>query len=182
MDNEKWIDARINGMDLDLYQVSDQGRVRVKEHSITFMRQGKLSVRLIKAHSIKPHDNGLGYQQVTLSIDGQSKAILVHRLVMDSFNPDYDDSLTDIDHVNCLRGDNRLANLKRVSHAENLRQPHRMKLIRKPVKIISSDHTVQWLFNSVTEAADWLGLAPSHLSTALNHSHKIKGYSVFFKD
>lgn len=182
MKNEKWIDARINGLSAELYEVSDQGNVRVKEHTITFMRKGKLSVRLCKAHSIKPHDNGLGYQQVNLSINGQYKAILVHRLVLDSFNPDYDGELTDIDHINSDRTDNRLINLRRLSHHENLVQEHRMKLIRKPVRIISSDERVQWLFNSVSEAADWLGLAPSHLSTALNHSHKIKGYSVFFKD
>lgn len=182
MDNEKWVEARINGLSAELYEVSSEGNVRVKEHSITFVRQGKLSVRLCKAHSIKPHDNGLGYQQVTLSIDGQSKAILVHRLVMDSFNPDYDDSLTDIDHVNCLRGDNRLANLKRVSHAENLRQPHRMKLIRKPVRVISSDHTVQWLFNSVSEAADWLGVQQGYLSHILHNGNQIDDLYVFFKD
>jgi len=182
MKNEKWVEARINGLTAELYEVSDQGRVRIKEHSITFMRQGKLSVRLCKAHLIKAHDNGLGYLQVTLSIDGQSKAVLVHRLVMDSFNPDYDDSLTDIDHLSCLRGDNRLANLRRMSHRDNLIQPHRMSLIRKPVRILSTDNRIQLLFDSVNEAADWMGTSPSQLSHALNHSGKLNGYLVYFQD
>ena len=182
MKNEKWVEARINGMDLDLYLVSDQGRVIVKQHSITFMRQGKLSVRLCKAHLIKPHDNGLGYQQVNIVVNGQNKAILVHRLVMDSFNPDYDDSLTDIDHLNSDRMDNRLINLQRLTHHDNLVQEHRMKLIRKPVRILSTDHRIQLLFNSVSEAADWMGTSPSQLSHALNHSGKLYGYLVYFKD
>jgi len=109
-------------------------------------------------------------------------AILVHRLVMDSFNPDYDSTLTDIDHLNSDRMDNRLSNLQRLTHADNLRQEHRMKLIRKPVRIISSDHVMQWLFDSVNEAADWMGTSPSQLSHALNHSSKLNGYSVYFKD
>lgn len=182
MKNEKWVEAKINELSAELYEVSDQGRVRIKEHSITFMRQGKLSVRLCKAHLIKPHDNGLGYQQVNIVVNGQNKAILVHRLVMDSFNPDYDEALTDIDHINSDRTDNRLINLQRLSHADNLRQEHRLKLIRKPVRVISSNHTVQWLFDSVTEAADWMGTNPSQLSHVLNHSGKLNGYSVYFKD
>lgn len=182
MENEKWVDAKINELSADLYEVSDQGRVRIKEHSITFMRQGKLSVRLCKSHIIKPHDNGLDYQQVNIVVNGQNKAILVHRLVMDSFNPDYDASLTDIDHLNSDRMDNRLDNLRRLTHRDNLVQEHRMKLIRKPVRIISSDHIMQWLFDSVNEAADWLGANPSQLSHALNHSGKINGYSVYFQN
>jgi len=182
MENEKWVEARINGLSAELYEVSNMGQVRIKEHSITFMRKGKLSVRLCKAHMIKPHDNGLGYQQVNIMVNGQNKAILVHRLVMDSFNPDYDLSLTDIDHLNSDRMNNRLINLQRLTHHDNLVQEHRMKLIRKPVRIISTDHRIQLLFNSVSEAANWMGTSPSQLSHALNHSGKLNGYSVYFKD
>lgn len=182
MENEKWVEARINGLSAELYEVSDQGRVRVKEHSITFIRQGKLSVRLCKAHLIKAHDIGLGYMQVNIVVNGQNKAILVHRLVMDSFNPDYDEALTDIDHLNAIKSDNRLINLQRLTHHDNLVQPHRMKLIRKPVRVISSDHSVQWLFDSVTEAADWMGTSPSQLSHALNHSGKLNGCFVYLQD
>ena len=182
MKNEKWVEARINGLSAELYEVSNMGQVRIKEHTITFMRQGKLSVRLCKDHLIKPHDNGLGYQQVNIVVNGQNKAILVHRLVMDSFNPEYDEALTDIDHLNSDRMDNRLINLQRLTHPDNLVQEHRMKLIRKPVRIISTDHRIQLLFDSVTEAADWMGTSPSQLSHALNHSGKLNGYLVYFQD
>lgn len=182
MENEVWVEARINGLTAELYEVSNQGRVRIKEHSITFMRQGKLSVRLCKAHLIKPCDNGLGYQQVRIMINGKYKAVLVHRLIMDSFNTDYDDSLTDINHCNANRADNRLVNLERLSHRDNLVSEHRMKLIRKPVRVISADHTVQWVFDSVTEAADFIGVPQGRLSHVLHHGNSINGYSVYFKD
>lgn len=182
MENEEWVEAKINGLSAELYEVSNMGKVRIKEHTITFMRQGKLSVRLCKDHLIKPHDNGLGYLQVNIVVNGQNKAVLVHRLVMDSFNPDYDDSLTDIDHLNSDRMDNRLINLQRLTHHDNLVQEHRMKLIRKPVRVISSSsHHIQWLFDSVSEAANWMGISPSQLSHALNHSGKLNGYSVYFQ-
>lgn len=183
---EEWIDARINGMDLDLYEVSNMGNVRSKEHTITFMRQGKLSVRLCKAHLIKPQDIGLGYQQVKLSIDGKIRGVLVHRLVMDSFKPDYDDSLTDVDHIDNNRLNNRLDNLRRLTHRDNLVKEHRLSqfkkpVCKKPVRVISPDHTVQWLFDSVTEASDFLKVKREYLSHVLHYNNQINGFSVYFK-
>lgn len=185
MENEKWVEARINGLTAELYEVSDQGRVRVKEHSITFMRKGKLSVRLCKAHLIKPGDNGLGYLQVRIMINGQSKAVLVHRLIMDSFNPDYDDSLTDINHCNSNRADNRLVNLDRLSHRDNLRQEHRLTQVRKPlssVKVINQSNREQYSFNSISSAAGFIGISQPRLSQVLRTTNSINGFSVYFKD
>jgi len=186
MENEEWVEARINGLSAELYEVSNMGQVRIKEHSITFMRQGKLSVRLCRAHLIKPHDNGLGYMQVSLSIDGRIRGVLVHRLVMESFKPDYDDSLTDVDHIDNNPLNNRLDNLRRLTHRDNLVKEHRLSqfkkpVCKKPVRVISPDHTVQWLFDSVTEASDFLEVKREYLSKILRKSNKIHGYSVFFK-
>lgn len=185
MENEEWVPARINGLSAELYEVSNQGRVRIKEHSITFMRQGKLSVRLCKAHLIKSWDNGLGYFEVNLAINGKYKAVQVHRLVMDSFNPDYDSSLTDVDHINSIRTDNRLCNLRRLTHADNLRQPHRMQQVRKPlsvVRVINHSNREQYLFNSISAAAEFIGVTQPRLSQVLRTTNSINGFSIYFKD
>jgi len=112
--------------------------------------------------------------------------VLVHRLVMESFNPDYDDSLTDVDHIDNNPLNNRLDNLRRLTHRDNLVKEHRLSqfkkpVCKKPVRVISPDHTVQWLFDSVTEASDFLEVKREYLSKILRKSNKIHGYSVFFK-
>lgn len=183
---ETWVPARINGLSADLYEVSSEGNVRVKEHVITLMCHGKLSTRLCKSHLLKPSDIGLGYMQVHLYINGQYKAILVHRLVMESFNPNYDDSLTDVDHIDNNSLNNRLDNLRRLTHADNLRKEHRASqfkkpVCKKPVRVISANHEKQWLFDSVTEAADFLEVKREYLSHVLHYNNKVNGYFVYFK-
>ncbi|WP_181186538.1 PRD domain-containing protein [Lactiplantibacillus pentosus] len=78
---------------------------------------------------LKPGTTKLGYQIVT--VGGKSR--LIHRIVMDTFMPISKaeaSTLTDIDHINADRGCNELSNLRRCTHAANLRSSHRLALIR----------------------------------------------------
>lgn len=88
-----------------LYEASDLGNIRNK-------RTGRI---------LKPALINSGYLIVGLWKDGKGKNFLVHRLVLSAFvvNPN-PKVYTDCDHINHIRTDNRLINLRWVSHAENM--------------------------------------------------------------
>ena len=69
---------------------------------------------------LKPVDNGLGYMIVRLHKDGQHKNFLVHRLVMIAFNGPIPNGY-EVDHCDHDRTNNRLTNLRYVTHSENQR-------------------------------------------------------------
>ena len=70
----------------------------------------------------KPKIDKDGYCCVSLWIDGISKEHFIHRLVAQAFiqNPE---NKPCIDHINCVRSDNRLENLRWVTHKENNNNP-----------------------------------------------------------
>ena len=67
---------------------------------------------------LKPRGTGTGYMQVTLCQDGKQKKMLVHRLVAMAYieNPD---NKPQVDHINQVRTDNRISNLRWATRSEN---------------------------------------------------------------
>lgn len=180
---ETWVPAQCDGIEYPLYEVSDQGHVRRVEYSVTYNKGGHLVSATMKQRLVQPKNNGNGYLQVALrDIDGNKRYVMLSRLVLGSFEPNYNPRLTDIHHTDSNPFNNEVGNLRWLSHRDNLVQPHRMKLIRKPVRVISADHTIQWLFDSVSEAADWMGVQQGRLSNALHHGNQINGYFVYFQN
>lgn len=60
-----------------------------------------------------------GYKRVYFSLNGKKKFYRVHQLLWISQNGHYDKTLYDIDHINHVRDDNRLENLRLVSKSVN---------------------------------------------------------------
>lgn len=96
-DDETWV----NVLDYEnLYLVSNYGRIY------------SLISKKIRKEVI--HKNG--YAQIMLSKDKKLKLILVHRIVMMSF---YYKSNLEVDHINGIKTDNRLINLRYCTRLEN---------------------------------------------------------------
>lgn len=102
-----------------LYEVSDQGRVKSINRKRTDCR-GR--VQSFKETILKPEIVFDGYQRVCLCIKGKKKHFRVATLVFEAFNGPIPES-KELDHINGERTDNRLENLRVVSHLENCWNP-----------------------------------------------------------
>ena len=69
---------------------------------------------------LKEANNGHGYLYILLYHNGKNKHHYIHRLVALTFIPN-PNNLTDVDHINRIRGDNRVENLRWVSSSDNHR-------------------------------------------------------------
>lgn len=66
-----------------------------------------------------------GYLKMTVS-KPENKSLRVHRLVYETFNGEIPDGY-DIDHINTIRNDNRLKNLRVATRSENMLNPITIK-------------------------------------------------------
>tara|TARA_R110000744_G_C19097815_1_gene533226 strand:+ start:50 stop:538 length:489 start_codon:yes stop_codon:yes gene_type:complete len=65
-----------------------------------------------------PKPSGRGYTYYKVAVDSVQSMYKAHRLVYLLHNPDMDQSLQ-IDHINGIRNDNRIENLRAVTHQQN---------------------------------------------------------------
>lgn len=101
-----------------LYEINTNGIIRSIERIIHF----KDRKRIVRACVRKQNINVRGYYYVRLSKNGKGKNVLVHRALMEAFVPNPDNKPY-IDHINTIKTDNRLENLKWVTSKENTRNP-----------------------------------------------------------
>ena len=113
--NEKWITCCV---DVD-YEVSNLGRFRNKQSKIIY--EGTIA--------------NSGYQKVFI----HSRPFLLHRLIMQSFNPIKNPDTWTVDHINGIRTENRLENLRWASGEENtlFMMQNRAELNKELTRIIN---------------------------------------------
>lgn len=88
----------------DDYLVSDEGEIVRKKDGVV----------------MKQYIQKSGYAAVYLKKDGWVSAVMVHRIVAKAFlMDDFKDDKFMVDHINTIRNDNRLCNLRIVNACEN---------------------------------------------------------------
>lgn len=101
------------------------------------------------------HKQPNGYLNYMLSYKGTHKFITVHRLVAETFIPNPQNKPC-IDHINTIKTDNRVENLRWVTHQENVLNPITYDRINKAKEkgIIGMDKNGNEVcrFSSVAEA------------------------------
>jgi len=90
------------------YAIDTEGNV----YSLNYRRSGK--TKKLKMH-LCPH---LGYMKVRLCKDGKPKTFFVHRLMLRTY---WDEQFQkyETDHINGVRHDNRISNLRPCTRKEN---------------------------------------------------------------
>lgn len=174
-----------------LYEVSDLGNLR------SIDRYSMLGGRycLIKGKPKKSFHNSNGYLKTGLYKNSQKKQCFVHRLVAEAFIPN-PNNLPYIDHINTIRDDNRIENLRWCNATENLANPisreRRLEGIRKNITkanatkaaniakrpcdyIIGIGRNGESLyFRSIKEAADYLNVPIVSLRAIMNGKRPVR--------
>ena len=120
------------------YQISSHGRVKGQNG------------RIMKT---KKH---IGYVWVNLAVKpGESRTFSIHRLVAQTFLPDFDESLT-VDHINGKREDNRVENLRMITREYNSSLGNNnykeiQKLLKQIIETFGYEKTKQILQNIIGE-------------------------------
>lgn len=116
------------------YQVSNLGRVRSLDRTFT---RSDGSTATYRGRVLVPV--GRPYRHVTFSKNGKAVRIRIHRLVAEAFIPN-PNGLSDVDHVNCIKTDNRATNLRWCTPAENSRYAAENGLLHpKPYELYSDE-------------------------------------------
>ena len=116
-----------------LYEVSNLGNVR----SVTRTVWQLYKYNTLKGKPIKLSFDRYGYLGCTLSKNGKQSHGMVHRMVAEAFLECEDPSKYCVDHINTVRTDNRVVNLRYVSIRENNNNPLTLKHLKKALN--SSD-------------------------------------------
>jgi len=127
--NLQWVESLVDGHGIhfdeevwrpvvgweDAYEISSEGHLRsidrIVRHSngTEYLRHGKML-------SLRP--DALGYVMVCLSRGGETRYVSAHRLVAEAFLGDHGDTC-EVDHINGIRNDNRVCNLRWCTRLEN---------------------------------------------------------------
>ncbi len=158
-----------------LYEVSNNGCIKSLP-KIKFCKGGKYITpeRLLS----KPVVNG--YEKVLLYKNGNRKMISVHRIVAESFIPNYN-KYPQVNHINGIKTDNRVENLEWCTPKQNVIHAHKNGLIpiqiftekqkraiseSKKIKVVNTSSGI--IYNSLTDAANDLNISLSQVSSKLN--------------
>lgn len=103
----------------DYYMISNIGRIKSVERTVIHSDGRK---RNIGGKILKTRINNQGYECIKISCNRQKKEFKIHRMVALAFIPNVENK-PHIDHINTIRSDNRVENLKWVTRLENAHNP-----------------------------------------------------------
>ena len=176
--NEVW--RPVKGYE-GLYEVSNLGNVRSLDRHVKI---GK-GYGLLKGKPMKTSTNSHGYLMAMLSKNGQRKQYYIHRLTAEAFIPNPND-LPFIDHINTIRDDNRVENLRWCNAAGNLANPISRKrriealkncVVYPPVIQLDENKNPIRPFKSCRAAAEELGFyTGENIRIAAKRGCKAYGY------
>lgn len=100
------------------YEINRLGCIR----SVGRYVNGGNNKRYLKPRNKKPTLNSYGYYRVLLHKGNKAKTVYIHRALMEAFVPNPSNKPC-VDHINTIRTDNRLENLRWVTYSENTNNP-----------------------------------------------------------
>lgn len=115
-----------------------------------------------------------GYYRVSYSVNGIMLNKLVHRLVLETFDPRPEGDYV-VDHIDNDKSNNCLSNLQWLSRRENLRKRDLTGGLLKNTYVYDRVTDMLTMYPSRIEAAKAIGLQTSNLTTAIKYGSVVKG-------
>jgi len=148
----------------------------------TINKQGEVYDKITNTQ-LTPYRNYAGYYSYTLNDDsGHHGGVFRHRLLMMTFKPCNNmDSLV-INHINGIKGDDRLDNLEWITRQENLYHAKSFNSATKiaPIIVTNTQTGEVTEYTSAAEAARYFGMHKDGILYRCRHSNKMfDGY--YFK-
>lgn len=119
-----------------LYEISTMGNVRSVDKNVGMRTHGKKTTKFVKGRMLTPQHDKDGYTVIHLrdTFNGRNRLLKVHRLVAETFIPN-PNNYPAIDHINGIRDDNRVENIRWCTISQNanfeLAHKNRSESIRK---------------------------------------------------
>lgn len=138
--------------------------------------------RRLKGKILIPWKQNSGYDVVTLYVNNISRNYLVHRLIAKTFLEELPGK-TDVNHIDGNKSNNKVSNLEYVTRSENIRHcvarnafSHRVSRYH-PVHMLDMEGIYQQSFDSIKEAAEYVGVSTMQIQYALQgKSHSAGGF------
>lgn len=146
----------------DSYQVSNMGRVKrlaYTQYNPLTKTYSQFKERMLTPYIVR------GYERVEITIDNTRIKKSVHRLVAEYFIPNIDNKYS-VDHINGVRNDNRVINLRWATRSEQQRNT------KKNYKVRVYNDNYSKVFDCLQEACDELNLYKENLSAVANGKRK----------
>jgi len=142
-----------------------------------------------KMEKKKIADNGRGYMMAHISSMGRNKNIYIHRLVAQAFisNPD---NKPCVNHINCVKDDNKVENLEWITYRENLAHSfdfHKYKTKKGKSVVqftLQGEFVREW--NETCDIMNYYKCAHSLINVCANQNNKsyfaVLGYLWVYKE
>ncbi|WP_333604407.1 NUMOD4 domain-containing protein [Lactobacillus acetotolerans] len=168
--------------DIPGIEVSTLGRVRTLDRTVS---NGK-GTRLVKGRVLKPRDNGIGYLQVGIKVNGKQTMKLIHRLVAQNFLPN-PDNLPQVNHKDCNPQNNSVKNLEWCDNSYNQKYKNKFGISQTeaaghPMFAINLSTMEVLHFCAQHEASQKLGVFQSNINSVIKGRYKQTGGFWFVKD
>ena len=155
------------------YEVDQFGRVFGLERIIKVNDNGRNYEKPIAGKQLKQSMHTKGYKTVSLTKDGKTKTLFVHRIVAEAFIPNVD-NLPMVNHKDEDKTNNFVENLEWCTNDYNINYGTRIgrfvKSVSKQVMCVETGE----IFNSIKEAHEKTGITASCISGCVNHKKRYR--------
>jgi len=118
---------------------------------------------------LTPKNNWDGYKRIQLYRKNKCIFVSIHRLVAEAFLGTPQEGMV-VNHINGIKGDNRLINLEWVTQKDNIRHAHETGLSKTKKIVHQYDMNNKYIetFDSVSKASKITGVDTSSISRNCN--------------